>query len=65
MPSLVVDVRVRQGEKVEKGASLVVLESMKTETVLRAGVAGVVRIVGCKKGDMIEEGRVLIEIDEE
>lgn len=65
MPSLVVDVKVKEGEKVAKGATLVVLESMKTETVLRAGVAGVARVVGCRKGDMVEEGRVLIEIDEE
>ena len=65
MPSLVVDVRVKEGEKVEKGAPLVVLESMKTETVLRAGVAGVVGVVGCKKGEMGEEGRVLIEIKDE
>ena len=63
MPSLVVDVWVNVGEKVEKGAPLVVLESMKTETTLRAGVSGVVAAVGCKKGEMVEEGRVLVDIE--
>ena len=63
MPSLVVDVRVRVGEKVTKGQVLVVLESMKTETALRAAASGVVRSVACKKGEMVEEGKELVEID--
>ena len=63
MPSLVVDVRVKLGDRVEKGQAIVVLESMKTETVLRADVAGVVKAVGCKNGEMVEEGRELVEIE--
>ena len=62
MPSLVVDVRVNVGDKVEEGQALVVLESMKTESVLRAGISGVVGVVGCKKGEMVEEGRELVGI---
>ena len=64
MPSVVVEVRVKEGERVEKGQPVVVLESMKTETVLRAPVAGVVRAVGCKKGEMVEEGRELVDVEE-
>ena len=64
MPSLVVDVRVAVGEQVEKGQAVVVLESMKTETVLRAPVDGVVKAVGCAKGEMVEEGRELVVIEE-
>jgi 3-methylcrotonyl-CoA carboxylase alpha subunit len=64
MPSLVVDVRVTIGERVEKGQVVVVLESMKTETVLRAPGDGVVKVVGCAKGEMVEEGRELVEIEE-
>lgn len=65
MPSLVVEVRVKVGDKVEKGQAVVVLESMKTETVLRTDVAGIVKAVGCRKGEMVEEGRELIDIEEE
>ncbi|KAJ7292667.1 carbamoyl-phosphate synthase L chain, ATP binding domain-containing protein [Mycena rebaudengoi] len=65
MPSLVVEVRVKLGERVEKGQAVVVLESMKTETVLRADAAGVVKAVGCRNGEMVEEGRELIEIEED
>ncbi|KAF7337808.1 hypothetical protein MSAN_02254900 [Mycena sanguinolenta] len=65
MPSLVVEVRVKVGDRVEKGQAVVVLESMKTETVLRTDVAGVVKAVGCKNGEMVEEGRELVEIEED
>ncbi len=65
MPSLVVEVRVEVGQRVEKGQAVVVLESMKTETVLRAPAGGVVRAVGCAKGEMVEEGRELVDIEED
>lgn len=65
MPSVVVDVRVNVGDRVQTGDPVVVLESMKTETVLRALVAGVVRAVGCKKGEMVEEGRELVDVEPE
>jgi len=65
MPSLVVEVRVKVGDKVEKGQAVVVLESMKTETVLRTDVAGVVKAVGCMKGEMVEEGKELVDIEEQ
>ena len=39
------------------------IESMKTETVLRADTVGVVRAVGCKAGEMVEEGRELVDIE--
>jgi 3-methylcrotonyl-CoA carboxylase alpha subunit len=64
MPSLVVEVRVAVGERVEKGQAVVVLESMKTETVLRAPVDGIVRAVGCAKGDMVEEGKELVGLED-
>ncbi|KAH8835118.1 carbamoyl-phosphate synthase L chain, ATP binding domain-containing protein [Flagelloscypha sp. PMI_526] len=64
MPSLVVDVKVNVGDEVSEGQAVVVLESMKTESVVRANVGGVVKAVGCKKGDMIEEGREMVFIEE-
>ena len=63
MPSVVVEVKVKVGDRVEPGQAVVVLESMKTETVLRADSAGVVKAVGCAKGEMVEEGRDLVEIE--
>lgn len=63
MPSLIVELRVKVGDRVEKGQGVVVLESMKTETILRADTAGVVKSVSCIAGEQVEEGRVLVEIE--
>ena len=65
MPSLVVEVRVKLGDRVEKGQAVVVLESMKTETVLRAVTGGIVKTIGCTNGEMVEEGRELVDIEED
>jgi 3-methylcrotonyl-CoA carboxylase alpha subunit len=63
MPSVVVDVKVKAGDTVKKGQAVVVLESMKTETVLRAETDGVVKSVACAKGDRVEEGTELALIE--
>lgn len=65
MPSVVVEVKVRVGDVVKKGDIVVVLESMKTETVLRAAVGGTVENVGCAAGEMVEEGKELVGIHTE
>jgi 3-methylcrotonyl-CoA carboxylase alpha subunit len=65
MPSLVVEVKVKVGDMVKRGEAVVVLESMKTETVLRADVDGKVTAVGCGKGEMVAEGRELATIEVE
>ncbi|KAI0029458.1 carbamoyl-phosphate synthase L chain, ATP binding domain-containing protein [Vararia minispora EC-137] len=64
MPSLVVEVKVGVGDIVEQGDAVIVLESMKTETVLRAPRAGIVKAVGCAKGEMVEEGKELVDIEQ-
>ncbi|KAF8324076.1 hypothetical protein DL93DRAFT_2162163 [Clavulina sp. PMI_390] len=68
MPSVVVDVKVAVGERVKKGQAVVILESMKTETVLRAEKDGlVVKAVapGCVKGEMVQEGAELVLFEED
>lgn len=65
MPSLVVEIKVKVGDHVKKGQALVILESMKTETVMRTNVVGIVKMVSCKNGEMVEEGRELVDIEEE
>jgi 3-methylcrotonyl-CoA carboxylase alpha subunit len=64
MPSLVVELKVSVGDRVAEGDAVIVLESMKTETVLRATRAGVVRAVSCSKGEMVEEGKELVDIED-
>ncbi len=64
MPGLVVQAAVREGEVVEAGATVLVVEAMKMENELRAaGTARVARIL-VSPGDVVEKGQVLVEFSE-
>jgi geranyl-CoA carboxylase alpha subunit len=63
MHGRVVDVAVRAGDRVGKGAPLATLEAMKMEHVLVAPAAGSVRAVFARAGEQVAAGRVLIELD--
>jgi acetyl-CoA carboxylase biotin carboxyl carrier protein len=52
----------REGDPVEPGDVLVVLESMKMEMPLEAAVTGTVREVLCREGQAVAEGDVLMVI---
>jgi biotin carboxyl carrier protein len=60
MPGLVVRVLVVPGQRVEAGASLVVLEAMKMENDLKAAGAGTVESVRVRAGQTVEKGMVLV-----
>jgi len=62
-PALVVATPVAVGDEVEAGASVVVLESMKMETVLRAPFAGRLRELLVKTGSQVETGAPLLRIE--
>jgi pyruvate carboxylase subunit B len=63
MPGLVVRVHVREGEIVQAGQGLVVMEAMKMENELRSITAGRVTIVRVASGAVVEKGAVLIELE--
>ena len=52
----------KQGEKVEAGDVLVILESMKMEMPVEAPEDGVVQEVRCAEGQAVQEGDVLAVI---
>jgi biotin carboxyl carrier protein len=62
MPGVIVAVPAAAGDHVHKGATVVILESMKMENELRAPRSGVVRQVLVAKGDTVEKGQVLAVI---
>ncbi|HYS12561.1 MAG TPA: biotin carboxylase N-terminal domain-containing protein [Burkholderiaceae bacterium] len=63
MHGRVVDVAVKVGQRVDRGASLATLEAMKMEHALAAPAAGLVRAVHVRTGDQVAAGRVVIELD--
>ena len=63
MPGKVIAVMVKAGERVAKGASLLVLEAMKMEHTIAAPADGVVKDVRCAPGEQVVEGFELIAFE--
>ena len=64
MPGRVVSVEVVEGDRVLKGAKLVVVEAMKMEFALVAPFDGVVAELRARLGDQVSEGTLLVRIDQ-
>ena len=64
MPGRIIEVKVAAGQRVERGAILVVMESMKMESAARAATAGVVEEVFVSAGDSVEADTVLVQLRE-
>ncbi len=62
MPGLVVAVPVNEGQDVEKGQILLVLESMKMQNELRSPLAGKVTSLQVKTGQSVEQKQVLLTV---
>ncbi len=63
MPGLVLDVLVRPGDQVAKGAPLVLMEAMKMELRITAPHAGTVQAVDCHAGEIVQRGQLLVEVE--
>ncbi|CAJ2504419.1 Uu.00g118130.m01.CDS01 [Anthostomella pinea] len=65
MPCKILKNEVKEGDKVAKGAPLVVIESMKMETVIRSPQDGVIKRLAHKEGDKCKAGTVLVVFEED
>jgi 3-methylcrotonyl-CoA carboxylase alpha subunit len=63
MPGKVIALLAEAGQKVEKGAPLLVLEAMKMEHTIRAPRAGLVKAFRFEPGDQVSEGAELVELE--
>ena len=64
MPGTVVKVLVEEGDEVEEGQTLLMLEAMKMEQSVKAPHAGTVRALPFGEGDSVPGGAVLAELEE-
>jgi 3-methylcrotonyl-CoA carboxylase alpha subunit len=64
MSGTVVAVMVKSGDRVAKGAPLIVLEAMKMEHTIVAPSDGVVNVVNFRIGDRVGEGADLVDVED-
>ncbi len=63
MPGLVVKVDVSEGDAVEPGQGVVIVEAMKMENELKAEAEGVVARIHVSAGDTVTKGQVLVDFE--
>lgn len=63
MPGEVLAIKVKVGDKVEKGHQLAIMSAMKMEMVVQSPVAGTVKKVAAEKGMKLEGDDLLMEIE--
>lgn len=63
MPGRVVRIEVKEGDKVETGQAVIVVEAMKMENELSSEGSGTVKEIKVKAGDTVEDGQALVIIE--
>ncbi len=62
IPGAVTQIRVKAGDTVEAGQTVITIEAMKMETAISARMDGVVDEILIKEGDTVKGGQLLIKI---
>lgn len=63
MPGSVIEVKVKVGDKVEKGQPLIVLSAMKMEMVVQSPVSGTIKKVIAQKDMKVEGDDLIMDIE--
>ena len=63
MPGEIIDIKVKEGDKVEKGELLMVISAMKMEMSVTAPITGVVKSISVEKGMKMQGDDLLLELE--
>jgi len=63
MPAKVIEILVSQGDKVDKNQSLIRLEAMKMEYVIKAPEKGIVKSIAVAEGEQVGAHLPLLDIE--
>ena len=63
LPGTILDVKVAEGQAVQAGDCIVILEAMKMENEIPTDFAGTVAKILVEKGQTVQSGDVLAEIE--
>ncbi len=65
VPGKVTSIKVKEGDKVEEGDTVLVVEAMKMENEVHTPITGVVKKIYIKVGDSVNPDETLMEIEKE
>ena len=63
LPGVILDIKVKEGDKVKKGQTIIILEAMKMENSINADKDGKVTAINVSKGESVLEGTDLVIIE--
>lgn len=63
MPGLILDILVQPGQTVVAGETLLILEAMKMENMIKSPADSIVKTVKVVKGNAVEKNQLLIEFE--
>ncbi len=63
MPGKVIDIMVKAGDRVNKNDSMIVLEAMKMENLIKAQSDGIVKQIHVTKGMAVEKNQELVTME--
>lgn len=63
LPGVILDIKVKEGETVKKGQTIIILEAMKMENNINANKDGKITAIKVNKGDSVLEGTDLVVIE--
>lgn len=63
MPGKILEVMVEEGDEVELGDPVAILEAMKMENELKAPVSGVISSIAVSEGDSVEKNVLILQIE--
>lgn len=63
LPGVILDIKVKVGDAVKKGQTIIILEAMKMENNINADKDGKITAINVNKGDSVLEGTDLVIIE--
>jgi len=63
MPGEVIAVKVKVGDKIEKGQPLAILSAMKMEMVVQAPISGIIKSITAEKGMKLQGDDLVLDIE--
>lgn len=65
MPGSVVKLLVENGQKVNEGDGLIIVEAMKMETTIYSSISGVISEIDVEAGQQVDANKILLVVEKE